>query len=405
VDPLLTSLTDQLRGRYTLERLLGKGGMATVYLARDLKHDRPVALKVLTPETARAIGTERFEREIRLAARLQHPHICSVYDSGEAGTMPEGSAPVLFFTMPFVDGESVEARLQRTGPFPVDDALRIAQETAQALAHAHAEGVIHRDIKPANLLLTNDSSTLVADFGIARAVGASRSDAERTLTEVGYSPGTPAYMSPEQRAGAGDLDGRSDIYSLGLVLYEMLVGERPYPDTWLALFAQAMSDPLPRVHSRRAEVPDAVDRILARALALDPAARYQSMTEFGAALEELRRGAGGAAQRSAGARDRLVAGVGLVLLLVVGAYLATRHGAAGSADDTTSKSAAVLPFTDQSPAQDQAYFSGSLGSGWQPAPRPSSSAARTSTCARSGVVWAWGRCSKDPSVGAGHSSG
>ena len=215
------ALVDALRDRYTLDRELGRGGMATVYLAHDLKHDREVALKVLRPDLAATLGPERFQREIRFAARLQHPHILSVYDSGESGGQ-------LWFTMPFVEGESLRDRLRRERQLSLDDALRVARETAEALGYAHEHGIIHRDIKPENIMLTRDGNTLVADFGIARAVGAEGSE---RLTVTGLSVGTPAYMSPEQAAGASELDGRTDIYALGCVLYEMLAGEAPFTGT------------------------------------------------------------------------------------------------------------------------------------------------------------------------------
>src|SRR5690242_11726034 len=208
-------LADALRDRYLLERELGRGGMATVYLAQDLRHERPVALKVLHPELAASLGPERFQREIRLAARLQHPHILTVYDSGEAATGEAGGGR-LWFTMPFVEGESLRDRLRRERQLGVDDALRIARETSQALQYAHEHGIIHRDIKPENILLTKDGSALVADFGIARALGG-----EGGLTETGMAVGTPAYMSPEQASAERNLDARTDIYSLGAVVYEM----------------------------------------------------------------------------------------------------------------------------------------------------------------------------------------
>src|SRR3954451_11521192 len=212
------ALAEDLRDRYTLERELGRGGMATVYLAHDLRHDRPVALKVLHSELAQALGPERFQREIRLAARLQHPHILCVYDSGE-------TAGRFWFTMPYVEGESLRARLVRERQLPIDDAVRIAREAADALEYAHRHGIIHRDIKPENILLTEEHA-LVADFGIARAsigggAGRPRTGDEDRLTEPGYSMGPPAYMSPEQAAGERPLDARTDIYSLGAVLHEM----------------------------------------------------------------------------------------------------------------------------------------------------------------------------------------
>src|SRR5206468_7054096 len=210
-------LRDALADRYTLERELGRGGMAVVYLAHDLRHDRSVALKVLLPELAATLGPERFQREIHFAARLQHPHILTVLDSGEA-------AGQLWFTMPYVEGESLRTRLRRERQLPVEEALRIATETARALDYAHRQGVMHRDIKPENILLTKDGDTLVADFGIARALAG----ADERLTETGMSVGTPAYMSPEQASGDKAVDARTDVYSLGCVLYEMLAGEPPY---------------------------------------------------------------------------------------------------------------------------------------------------------------------------------
>ena len=211
-DRLHTALAD----RYRLERELGAGGMATVYLARDLKHDRPVALKVLRPELAAVLGAERFLREIRLTAQLQHPHILTLIDSGEADGF-------LYYVMPYVDGESLRQRLEREGQLPLDEALRIARAIATALDFAHGRGVIHRDIKPENILISRGHA-LVADFGIALA--AAQAGAGR-LTETGLSLGTPAYMSPEQASAEPRLDGRSDQYSLASVLYEMLAGEPP----------------------------------------------------------------------------------------------------------------------------------------------------------------------------------
>ena len=209
-------LRDGLQDRYAFERELGRGGMATVWLARDLRHDRPVALKVLHPDLAATLGPERFLREIRLAARLQHPHILSVYDSGETGGR-------LWFTMPYIAGESLRDRLRRERQLPVAEAVRLTREAALALDFAHRQGAIHRDVKPENILLV-DGQALVADFGIARAVGGG----DDRLTETGLAIGTPAYMSPEQAAADKSADARSDIYSLGIVLYEMLAGEPPF---------------------------------------------------------------------------------------------------------------------------------------------------------------------------------
>ena len=212
-----TRLKDALQSRYDIRRELGQGGMATVYLAQDLKHDRPVALKVLKPELAAVVGAERFLAEIRTTANLRHPHILPLFDSGEA----DGT---LWYAMPYVEGESLRDRLDREKQLPVDEAVTIASKVAGALQAAHAAGVIHRDIKPANILLEK-GEPVVADFGIALAVQEAGSG---RLTETGLSLGTPYYMSPEQATGDRDPDVRSDVYALGCVLYEMLVGEPPY---------------------------------------------------------------------------------------------------------------------------------------------------------------------------------
>ena len=269
-----STLEHALRDRYVLERELGRGGMATVYLARDVKHERLVALKVLHPDLAATLGPERFLREIRLAARLQHPHILSVHDSGEA-------AGRLWFTMPYVEGESLRDRLKREGQLPVDAAVQITREAAQALDYAHEHGVIHRDIKPENILLTKDGNVLVADFGIALALAGE--EAER-LTETGLSLGTPAYMSPEQATG-GPVDVRSDIYSLGCVTYEMLAGEAPFTAASAqGVLARHLADPVPSLRTVRASVPPAIEKAITKALAKVPADRFVTATQFAEAL-------------------------------------------------------------------------------------------------------------------------
>ncbi len=272
-------LASSLRDRYAVLRELGHGGMARVYLARDLRHDRLVAIKVLRPELASIQGPDRFLREIQLAARLQHPHILGLIDSGTIGSEPDASRP--YYVMPYVEGESLRDRLGREKQLPLKDALRIAREVALALDYAHRQGVIHRDIKPENILLS-DNQALVADFGVARALEAAGGE---QLTETGIALGTPAYLSPEQASASRELDGRADIYSLGCVLYEMLAGEPPFTGpTAQAVIAKHFSEPLPHLRTIR-DVPEAVERAVTRALARSPADRFTTAAEFASALE------------------------------------------------------------------------------------------------------------------------
>ena len=271
-DPIVR-LGEALAGRYVLEREIGSGGTAVVILARDLRHERPVAIKVLRPDLAASLGAERFLREIKIAAGLTHPHILSVHDSGEA----EG---LLYYVMPYVEGESLRARLQREGAFPVEEALRIAREVADALSYAHSRGVVHRDIKPGNILLIGGHA-VVADFGIATAVGA-EGDA---LTDIGLVVGTPAYMSPEQAGGGVGVDGRSDLYSLGCVVYEMLTGKPPFTGgSAQAVLARHSHDQPAPVRSHRPSVPVEIDAVIQRLLAKLPADRYPTAAQFVAAL-------------------------------------------------------------------------------------------------------------------------
>ena len=268
-------LATALEGRYVIEREIGSGGTAVVFRARDLRHERLVAIKVLRPELARSLGTERFLREIRIAASLTHPHILPVHDSGEA-------ADLLYYVMPYVEGESLRSRLVREGALPMDDALRIARETADALAYAHSRGVVHRDIKPGNILLIGGHA-VVADFGIATATGIGMDD--ETLTSPGLIIGTPAYMSPEQARGELLVDGRSDLYSLGCVLYEMLTGQPPFTGpTAHAVLARHSQDIPEPVRSRRASVPVEVEAAVDRLLEKLPADRYSTAAQFVAAL-------------------------------------------------------------------------------------------------------------------------
>jgi len=273
-------LTTALSGRYRIEREVGHGGMAVVFLAEDLKHRRRVAVKVLRPEVARSIGSARFLREIEIAARLSHPHILPLYDSGSAPPQEGQDQGFLYFVMPYVDGESLRDRLSREKQLPLEDALRIARGVADALAYAHGLGIVHRDIKPENILL-QAGHPVVSDFGIASALKAATDD---KLTDPGYAVGTPTYMSPEQSAGEV-VDPRSDLYSLGCVLYEMLAGDPPFTGaTAQAIQARKAIDTVPRLRTVRETVPEGVEQVVRKALARVPADRYASVAEFVAAL-------------------------------------------------------------------------------------------------------------------------
>src|SRR2546425_2634651 len=270
----LARLQTALTGRYTIERELGRGGMAIVYLAQDLKHRRSVAIKVLHPELAAAVGTDRFLREIEIAASLTHPHIVPLHDSGEADSFA-------YYVMPYVEGESLRERLTRETQLPVDEAVQIAREVADALAYAHSHDVVHRDIKPENILL-EAGHAVVSDFGIARAISAAGGE---KLTATGLAVGTPAYMSPEQLAGGEHVDGRTDVYSLGCVLYEMLAGEPPFTGpTPQAIQARSLMETPRQIHRMRAGVPEALDPVIAKAMAVTAADRYASAAEFARAL-------------------------------------------------------------------------------------------------------------------------
>jgi tRNA A-37 threonylcarbamoyl transferase component Bud32 len=270
----MSRFTTALYNRYRLERELGQGGMATVYLAHDLRHERDVAIKVLHPDLGAALGAERFLSEIKTTARLQHPHILPLLDSGAADRL-------LYYVMPYVRGETLRARLERERQLPIADAVRIAREVAGALDHAHKQGIIHRDIKPENILL-QEGSALVADFGIALAV--QQAGAQR-LTQTGLSLGTPQYMSPEQAMGERAIDARSDVYALGAVTYEMLAGEPPFSGpTTQAIVARVLTERPAAIRAVRDTVPDRVEAAVFTALAKLPADRYGSAAEFAVAL-------------------------------------------------------------------------------------------------------------------------
>jgi serine/threonine-protein kinase len=315
VNELQQRLGSGLTGRYQVERPLGEGGMAVVFLARDLRHERTVAVKVLRPDVSAEIGAERFLREIKMAARLTHPHILPVFDSGEADGL-------LFYVMPNMEGQSLRDRIERENQLSLDDALRIAAEVASALDYSHRQQVIHRDIKPENILL-HEGAALVADFGIGKAVSTNK-----PITHTGLAIGTPAYMSPEQASGEHTIDGRSDLYSLGCVLYEMLTGEPPFtgPNA-RAIIAKRFMSPVPKVQVTR-DVPDEVEAALGRSLARSAADRYRTGAEFADALRA-----------------------------------AMRKGEAGSRTPSDTKSAtaakaiAVLPLANMSADPENEYFS------------------------------------------------
>jgi TolB-like protein/tRNA A-37 threonylcarbamoyl transferase component Bud32 len=345
-------LTDRLPSSfgtaYVLERELGRGGMATVYLAEDRRHRRRVAVKVLNPELAATLGAERFLREIEIAARLSHPHILPLHDSGSE----DGR---LYYVMPYVAGETLRARLQRDGPLPVAEAARIAAEVAEALDYAHRQGVVHRDVKPENILLT-EGHAVVADFGIAHAV---HEAASGRLTASGVTLGTPAYMSPEQALGGKDLDGRSDLFSLGSVLYEMLAGEAPFAGPTLgATVGRVITGPMPPLRERRPEVPPALEATLQRALAKEPEARFATGRELAAALRAATSAVtpGGAAWGRARWWRRRRAGALVAGALVTAAAAAMALRSRGGPDAEPLPSVAVLPFATERADTATAYL-------------------------------------------------
>ena len=396
---VLTRLQAALADHYRIERELGRGGMAVVYLAHDLRHDRPVALKVLHPELAETLGTERFLREIKLAARLQHPHIISVHDSGEVGSEAKGPG-WLWFTMPYIEGESLRERLHREHQLPVEDAVRITREVALALDFAHRHGIIHRDIKPENILIV-DGQAMVADFGIGRALGGGAgapwaggqrgggaveqrgsgaveqqgTGAEEMLTGTGMAIGTPAYMSPEQAIGDRDIDGRTDVYSLGVVLYEMLAGEPPFSGpTAQAIAAKRMTGEVPSLRRLRPAVPEQLERVVLTALAPIPADRFATPAQFAQALSPVVTAAGTSASAmpsqpqvpttvtSIPHRKPLVPAwltfiLGLLVTASMGMFLWQRSRR--PVEGSSARMLAVLPFKNMGAATDE-YFSDGL---------------------------------------------
>jgi len=348
-------LNAALEGRYVVSREIGAGGMATVYLAQDLRHQRPVAIKVLRPDLAASLGAERFLREVRIAAQLQHPHILPVFDSGEAGTL-------LWYAMPFVEGETLREKLARDGALPVTDAVRVIREVADALAKAHRAGVVHRDVKPENILFA-DGHALVADFGVAKAVREASAPGGG-MTTAGISLGTPGYMAPEQVAADPAADQRMDIYSLGIVGYELLTGVAPFAHLPPAqqLSAHVTTVPAP-VTDRRPECPPALAAAIARCLEKRPGDRPQSAEELISLVDGIsgpQPGVAPVVEKPGGmsARGRAMLGVGAAaLLLVAGAY-AVRHASNGKASAASGeRSLAVLPLANLQGDSATNYFS------------------------------------------------
>jgi serine/threonine-protein kinase len=327
---VLERLARALSDRYELEKELGRGGMATVFLATDRKHGRKVALKVLHPELAASVGHERFLREIRIVAGLTHPRILTLIDSGEADGL-------LYFVMPYVQGETLKDRIDREGPLPLEDAIRIGREVADALAYAHEQGVVHRDIKPSNILF-EAGHAVIADFGVARAVDVA-GEAEGTMT--GLAVGTPKYMSPEQASG-GEVDGRADVYALGCVLWETLTGDAPFDGpTPQAILARKLSDETPSVRTRRRTVPPVVEGVVGKAMASLAADRYATARELERALAAPESATTLRPRRSPRNRTRTMAGVAIALVAAVAGWWLFGRGT--PAEAAAPYALAVLP--------------------------------------------------------------
>jgi serine/threonine-protein kinase len=301
----LEDLQSALADRYEVERELGRGGMATVYLAKDLEHDRQVAIKVMRPQIAEVMGAERFLREIEIAGSLEHPNILALLDSGSTDDL-------MYYVMPFIEGESLGERIEREGRMGIETVLQITREVASALTYASGKGVIHRDIKPDNIMLNAEGHAVVMDFGIGKALEAGG----QKLTQTGMSVGTPAYMSPEQAMGEGDVDGRTDVYSLAAVVYEMLVGEQPFTGpTAQVIIAKRFSGQVPSAVSRRNVVPPAMDAAIQTALSVNRDDRFATAEELvGAMAGEVSTAKKSAAKRS-GCGSKAAAAMVVVLAL------------------------------------------------------------------------------------------
>ena len=316
---VLDRLAAALADRYAIEREIGSGGMATVYLAEDLKHHRKVAVKVLRPELAATLGPERFLREIEVAARLQHPHILPLHDSGEAGGF-------LYYVMPYVEGQSLREKLVEEGELPIDEAVRVIKEVVDALAHAHEHGVVHRDIKPDNIMLSGRHA-MVTDFGVAKAV--SEATGRQQLTTAGVALGTPAYMAPEQAAAEDHIDHRADIYAIGAMAYELLAGRPPFTgNTSQAILGAHVTETPEPVTKHREAVPPALEQLVMKCLEKKPADRWQSAEAMLPQLEAMATPSGGmtptgtlpAAPARAPVPRNLIGAVAAAVLVVAGGW-------------------------------------------------------------------------------------
>ena len=343
-------LRTALKSRYAIERELGHGGTAIVYLARDRKYDRFVAIKVFRPELAAAIGAERFLREIDIAAKLQHPHVLGLLDSGQA----DG---ILYYVMPYVEGESLRNRIARETQLPVDEAVRITMEVSDALSYAHGLGIVHRDIKPENILLSGGHA-VVADFGIATALTAAGGE---KLTQTGMALGTPFYMSPEQGAATAKIDGRSDLYALACVLYEMLAGQPPFAgSTAQSILARHSVDPVPSLRSVRGTVHPGIEWAITKAMAKVPADRFATAAEFAAALAHPEQAPVDRPRRKrlVGALAVTIVGLGVLGALNIGGL---RNRLLGRSSEGSIRSLAVLPFANQTGDSTQDYLADGIG--------------------------------------------
>ncbi len=352
-------LAAALADRYAIQNEVGAGGMATVYLAHDVKHDRAVAVKVLRPDLAAVVGAERFLREVKLTARLEHPHILTLIDSGEADGF-------LYYVMPYIEGESLRERLTREGELPVDEAVRILREMADALYYAHGQGIVHRDIKPDNVMFSS-GHVVVTDFGVAKAVS-NAAPQSSPVTTAGSTLGTPAYMAPEQATADPNVDHRVDIYALGCVAYELLTGRPPFTGESMQQLLSAHVTQAPDPVSRyRATVPDVLEQLTMRCLEKHAADRWQSAADVQQQLAAIALSTSAAtpvavppaARSERLGRNAMVTAAAIALLAAGAWWLGTRSGADGArssigADATPS--IAVLPFTDPSAEGDEQYF-------------------------------------------------